>query len=156
MRTRVLVGEGRFQPDVAAHRELGQPCPEFVFLAERMQASIASFTTAAARRGQWFQHVFQRWPLLGSAIGAALESNSFDVLYCVSEELGMFAAPLLRLRRWKGRLITVVHGISAKKAAVVQNCRASRNGRSDHDQWDPGSNPYPRLRNTGRKGPLLS
>jgi glycosyltransferase involved in cell wall biosynthesis len=115
MRTRILVGEGRFQPDPDWYREQRQPCPEFVFLAHTMQGSIASFTTAAAQRGRWFRYLFRHWPLLGSAIGAVLDSNRFEILYCVSEDLGMFAAPLLRLRRWRGQLITVVHGIGANK-----------------------------------------
>jgi glycosyltransferase involved in cell wall biosynthesis len=96
------------------------PKTEFGEIARLTDASIESFTSGCAQRATWFGSLFGKWPKIGAAVHATFISGNFDAIYVTGEDLGIPLAALLRLRRWRGRLICVFHNLTPRKRLLMR------------------------------------
>ncbi|RYD21513.1 MAG: glycosyltransferase [Spirochaetia bacterium] len=85
-----------------------------------MQSTFVSYTEASFRRGRWFRFLFRRRPIYGSVVEFAAKADKFDSCYVTGEDIGLPLAALLKLRRWKGRMVCVVHNVTARKARLFR------------------------------------
>ena len=116
----VLLGKGGFDDERLGLSMLDGPMPEYLALADAIDADITSYRSAAARRGPLFAKAFGRSPMIGSALDFAARAGRYDACYATGEDVGLPAAAALKARGWSGRLVMVVHNLTPRKAKLLR------------------------------------
>lgn len=119
-RTLVLLSRGRNMVEVAGGPPADEPQPHWREVARLTGARIESVTTMRARHGRLFNTIFRRQPWWGVATKVLIDSNQYDRIYALDEDVGFRAALLLRARGWNGRLVCLVHNLSPARKRVIQ------------------------------------
>jgi glycosyltransferase involved in cell wall biosynthesis len=120
MRYGVVLGRGRYPDEIAGFSAQEGPRLEFVAIAQALCADVLSYTSAAARRGALFRAAFDRRPEWGSAVDAFSRIDNYDRFYCTGEDVSLRIGLLLALRPREKRIVTLVHNLTPKKAAVLR------------------------------------
>lgn len=120
MKYAVLLAKGKFADELAGFRVNDGPRKEFVEIALALDADLTSYTSAAARRGRWFERLFQSRPAWGSAADMALRINRYRRVYVTGEEVGFRLALFLAMRGCDGRIVCVVHNLTPTWTRILR------------------------------------
>lgn len=97
------------------------PRPEYVEVARAVDAEIIAFDGPSPGTHPLLRRLFEKDPLLGSSFIALRRRSEFGAIYLTGEDMGLRVAPLLRMGRWDGRVVMVVHAcISAKRKLAMR------------------------------------
>lgn len=116
----VLVGQGRFDATASPPSPDEGPRAEFIEIARALDCPIASYDDGVDRLGRAFALLFGRTKLWGSAVATALTASRYDRIYVTGEDLGLRLAMLLRARRWRGRIVCLVHNVTPARARIFR------------------------------------
>lgn len=116
----VVLGKGKYKDERQGFKLENGPRSEFIEIASLTNADIISYTSAKAVRGGWFGTLFHKKPIYGSVVDFLFKAKEYDRCYVTGEDIGLPLALALKMRRWRGKIICVVHNITPRKARLFK------------------------------------
>ena len=115
----IVLGLGPDRRQIDAYGNGNDPRPEYLAVMHALQADIVSVRHLLSYKHDSLARKLRRASKLISAVVAFISAHKYRTIYCTGEDTAFVLAPLLRLRGWRGSLITLVHAYGPGRSKTL-------------------------------------